>query len=1163
MSILTLFQKSGVRSGPVPPVPGPLDFIVPQTGLTEFEQQFDLAEPGAIFGMAFRYTGDPVLTAQHGAEPLILSRLDKNPSTMVATALFYGDGLTIENAMLKVMATGGTIGPVIGRITDDLGNIPIQDGWKDGAVGMAYETTHLNITGSNGGGANHLWGSSSGTVPFSTSQPADLNDDLWWNRVVAGTSTKINAWTSIGSGWTDNGSGAATHTGSSGTLGANITFTPAGPIGFSVAVVMEAATTLMVTVWDGQKQTQRKYNGPYTGTIYDIVEGINEYDRITLTATGNVSIADFNHIKNPVPLTASIGRSTGPIVNGQELWYKSGVSSQYSTSAVEIYRSNRADKIAPTLEMDFMAQSYKTNGVSRSLSSIIDMSRSSSATYVGSDRFLKTAAANELRFAYDPVNGQFKGLLTEGPGTNIITRSEDFSHADWVKINTTISSNYGQAPDGLNTSSLLTEGAAGTAITSQSKAVVSGTRYCFSVFMRYTGTRWARIIFFETTAAVNQFALWVDLQNGAMGSSINGGNATSVHGGIEPFGNGWYRVSVSGILQTNSARAAICSAQDNGSATRVAGATYEAWGTQVEVGSYPTSYIPTVASSVTRSGDSSIASMSTFSTRAGTATFTGPTGLLTTAVANEVRYNYAPPYPSKSAAILLEPQKTNLVTNTSYPNLSGTVTMNNAVGPDGITNSASTYISNTGAGNKYVYSMPPHPTAVIGNFYSVSVYVKKVSGSDFVQITTTSSAGPVTFFVNFDLVKGEATFVGSTVAAYSIVPLANGWYRISAKFQATGTGGGAGVVLASVPAANSDRIPSFSGVNSFEVFGMQYETDDLTSYIPTAASSVTRTADVESAPSQQFLRFTREYTNSVWYKPNCTAENGQSGVLGTPSGGLITDTGGVNSYLAQIYTTSGAHANKTFTFSVYIKSGTKPGSFYIRIRDSSFYTVVGSTTITPTVNWERYTVTGTFGETAGSGVEVIIDPLDATTGGTYYIDAPVLNEGPVAGPIVYTGSNTYTVAGTINWLSLASGTYVTNALYESGPGASMWPGFTRMHSGENSNRITQFYDVGSRRVSADGYYNSASSFIFQSPANPAYNGTVNQAMAYRTNNSLTVDKGVALGAVDTVCQIPMTFFMAMASLPSGMSVYTKSIKYYPLRISDPELQRITGMSVFF
>lgn len=83
----------------------------------------------------------------------------------------------------------------------------------------------------------------------------------------------------------------------------------------------------------------------------------------------------------------------------------------------------------PSLELDF-AGTQSLNSVltsSAQPAASVEFSRSSVATYIGSDGLIKTAAVNEARFDFDPVTRVCKGLLIEEARKNLLLNSETLS----------------------------------------------------------------------------------------------------------------------------------------------------------------------------------------------------------------------------------------------------------------------------------------------------------------------------------------------------------------------------------------------------------------------------------------------------------------------------------------------------------------------------------------------------------------------------------------------------------------------------------------------------------------------------------------------------------------------------------------------------------------
>ena len=82
--------------------------------------------------------------------------------------------------------------------------------------------------------------------------------------------------------------------------------------------------------------------------------------------------------------------------------------------------------VRPTLNLDFA----KT----KVLDPRITYTRASTATFVGSNGLIQTAASGAARFDHNPTTGESLGLLVEEARTNRVTYSEQFDNAGWAEF---------------------------------------------------------------------------------------------------------------------------------------------------------------------------------------------------------------------------------------------------------------------------------------------------------------------------------------------------------------------------------------------------------------------------------------------------------------------------------------------------------------------------------------------------------------------------------------------------------------------------------------------------------------------------------------------------------------------------------------------------------
>jgi hypothetical protein len=229
---------------------------------------------------------------------------------------------------------------------------------------------------------------------------------------------------------------------------------------------------------------------------------------------------------------------------------------------------------------------------------------------------LLTAAAGVARFDHNPTTSESLGLLIEEQRTNLLTYSEDFADAAWTKNTGVITANSIISPDGNLTADVYTQnnGTTGELLLTSSVSVTANTDFTISGYFKSSGGGVGIQLY--STASGNGFLVKVNLLTGTIVSAGPVGAGTYTASSLTNVGNGWYRVSVTGRLATGVTtgqwRVSLRDSSGNG-ASGNGWLGFAVWGAQLEAGAFPTSYIPTVASQVTRSADSASMTGSNFS----------------------------------------------------------------------------------------------------------------------------------------------------------------------------------------------------------------------------------------------------------------------------------------------------------------------------------------------------------------------------------------------------------------------------------------------------------------------------------------------------------------------------------------------------------------------
>ena len=228
----------------------------------------------------------------------------------------------------------------------------------------------------------------------------------------------------------------------------------------------------------------------------------------------------------------------------------------------------------PSLALDFLS------GI---LDPRIQFTRASTATRVNAAGLLETVAANRPRFDYDPVTLACRGLLIEEQRANLFTESEFRNGlADaLVKNGAVTAAAFPGFAGGI------AFGAGTDSWAYKQIAATSGTAYTLSVFVRMDDGGAPGLAGGGAADGANIFALVLQ------------GNASSpLSCPVVNMGGGLYRVS-STLTATSSGTGNFGVVKYASNSSR----TFKVTGYQIEVGAFPTSYIPTTTAQVTRAAD--------------------------------------------------------------------------------------------------------------------------------------------------------------------------------------------------------------------------------------------------------------------------------------------------------------------------------------------------------------------------------------------------------------------------------------------------------------------------------------------------------------------------------------------------------------------------------
>ena len=232
----------------------------------------------------------------------------------------------------------------------------------------------------------------------------------------------------------------------------------------------------------------------------------------------------------------------------------------------------------------------------------ITVTRATTKTRINSAGLIETIAINVPSIDYSL--GGCPNILLEPQRTNLFVRSEEFNTANWSSILGSVTANATISPSGsMDADRFTADGSLGSHRLAQGVPITSGSAYTISCYVKKDTNDFFQFYLTSANFLSQAFANF-DVNNGVLGTL----GANSIASSITDAGNGWYRCSMTSNAVSSSATVSlnlslITTATSSRGSNNDLSTSIFVWGAQVEVGAYPTSYIPTTSATVTRNSD--------------------------------------------------------------------------------------------------------------------------------------------------------------------------------------------------------------------------------------------------------------------------------------------------------------------------------------------------------------------------------------------------------------------------------------------------------------------------------------------------------------------------------------------------------------------------------
>lgn len=362
------------------------------------------------------------------------------------------------------------------------------------------------------------------------------------------------------------------------------------------------------------QQTLSVVNGlPYTVSCFVKPNG-NNFVQLAFGSTGfgTTQFANFN-VSAGAGAVGTVGAAaTASIVDAGNGWYRCSMTA----TATSTTTSGSLSIVIISSSTSARRESWATTGTEQLFlwgaqleqrSTVTAYTATTTQAITNYVPVLLTAQSGVPRFDHNPTTDESLGFLLEESRTNLLVQSEDFD-TTWSETRATLSLNSVVAPNGtLTADRLIASTDNNTHFTSQTFTGTAAS-HTFSVYAKASGLNHVALRLFNGTSQVG--LAYYNLSTGATGT-VTAGTAT-----ITSVGNSWYRCTLTATLAASASCTAdvyLASADNTNSFAGDAFNGVTLWGAQLEAGAFATSYIQTVAATVTRAADAAIMTGTNFS----------------------------------------------------------------------------------------------------------------------------------------------------------------------------------------------------------------------------------------------------------------------------------------------------------------------------------------------------------------------------------------------------------------------------------------------------------------------------------------------------------------------------------------------------------------------